>query len=182
MAMETAAIMVSLPGPARRGTLVSIDAVRRRRSRRGTTGDVIRVLLVGGHELARAGLRRLMDDEPGQSVVGDAPADADSAQLIHALNPHVVLIDAGASEPDPAETTRRLGGHPAVLLLTEGDADERLLAAMRAGATGVLAKNSHPDQLAAAVRTLAGGGVLLPARAVRRLVSEQPGPSTPPAR
>jgi len=179
MAQPTAATTLSFPGPARRGTLVSIDSVRRRRSRHGATQEVIGVLVVGGHELARAGLRRLVEDEPGQAVVGDAPADADIAQLIGALDPQVVLIDAGASEPDPAETTRRLGGHPAVLLLTEGDADERLLAALRAGATGVLAKNSHPDQLTAAVRTLAGGGVLLPARAVRRLVAELTCPSTP---
>ena len=86
--------------------------------------------------------------------------------------PHVVLLDAGPLEPDPAATTRLLAGRVAVLLLTERDPDERLLAAIRVSATGVLAKDSHPAQLASAVRTLAAGGALLPPRITRRLITE----------
>ena len=59
-----------------------------------------------------------------------------------------------------------------MLLLTECDPDDRLLAAIRAGATGVLAKDSHPAELASAVRTLAAGGALLPPRTTRRLITE----------
>jgi DNA-binding NarL/FixJ family response regulator len=59
-----------------------------------------------------------------------------------------------------------------VLLLTAREADDHVLAAVRAGATGVLAKESHPAELASAVRTLAAGGALLPPSMTRQLISE----------
>jgi DNA-binding NarL/FixJ family response regulator len=161
-----------LTEPARgRGTIHSIERARRRRSTGAATRG-IRVLLVGGHALTRAGLSRLLEDDADLAVVG-AVAGRDAAlALARAAEPHVVLFDADCMELDLAASARTLGRLAPVLLLTDGDADDRIIAALRAGATGVLAKDSHPAELASAVRTLADGGALLPPRTTRRLIRE----------
>jgi DNA-binding NarL/FixJ family response regulator len=167
---------MSTPPPPRepdgRGTVLSIEYARRRRSRPSAPGGVIRVLVLGSHALTRAGLRRLLEDDAGIAVIGEAPSGREGAGLVRATDPDVVLIDAGWLEPDPADLTRMLGGRFAVLLLTDSETDDRLLAALRAGATGVLPKDSHPAELASAVRTVAAGGALLPPSTTRRLISE----------
>jgi DNA-binding NarL/FixJ family response regulator len=156
-----------------RGAVLSIDAARRRRMRRPASQDVISVMVVGSHAITRAGLRLLLEDDAGLAVVGEAASADQGARLVRATEPDVVLLDAGSFEPDPVASTRLLAGRVAVLLLTECEADDdRVLAALRAGATGVLAKDSHPAELASAVRTLAGGGALLPPRTGRRLITE----------
>jgi DNA-binding NarL/FixJ family response regulator len=130
------------------------------------------VLVVGSHAITRAGLGRILEDDTGLAVVGEAASGREGARLARSTAPDVVLLDAGRLEPDPAASTRLLAGRVAVLLLTECDPDDRVLAAIRAGATGVLAKDRHPAELASAVRTLAAGGALLPPRTTRRLITE----------
>jgi DNA-binding NarL/FixJ family response regulator len=130
------------------------------------------VLVVGSHAITRAGLRMLLEDDAGLAVVGEAASGGEAARLAGATDPDVVLLDAGCLEPDPVASTRLLAGRVAILLLTECEADDRVLAALRAGATGVLPKDSHPAELASAVRTLASGGALLPPRTGRRLIAE----------
>jgi DNA-binding NarL/FixJ family response regulator len=158
-------------GSAGHGTVHSIESARRR-FRRHVAHDIIRVLVVGSHAITRAGLRLLLEDDAGLAVVGEAASGRDGARLARSTEPDVVLLHVGCVEPDPAASTRVLAGRVAVLLLTECDPDERVLAAIRAGATGVLAKDSHPAELASAVRTLANGGALLPPRITRRLITE----------
>jgi DNA-binding NarL/FixJ family response regulator len=152
-------------------TVHSIESARRR-FRRPSPGDSIRVLVVGSHAITRAGLRLLLEDDAGLNVVGEAASDRDGARLARLTEPDVILLDAGCPEPDPAASTRLLAGRVAVLLLVDCDRDDRVLAAIRAGATGVLAKDSEPAELASAVRTLAAGGALLPPRTTRRLITE----------
>jgi DNA-binding NarL/FixJ family response regulator len=154
------------------GAVLSIEHARRRRSRAPVPDGVIRVLVVGSHALTRAGLRRLLEDEPGLAVVGEAASGCEAAALARWTDPDVALLDAGCLQPDPADFTHALGGRIAVLLLTDCEADDRLLAALRAGARGVLPKHSHPAELASAVRTVAGGGALLPPLTTRRLITE----------
>jgi DNA-binding NarL/FixJ family response regulator len=162
------------------GTIHSIDSARRR-LRGPASADVIRVLVVGHQAITRAGLRRLLEDDERIAVVGEAASGRQASRLVRRTNPHVVLLDAGRSETELAATTRTLAGYVAVLLLTECDPDDHVLAAIRAGATGVLAKDSDPTALASAVRTLAAGGAFLPPRATRRLITEfvKSTPSTP---
>ena len=157
---------------SRHGAIHSIASARRQRSRRTVSPTDIRVLLVGSHALGRAGLGRLLEDDAGVAVIGEAARSREAAELLPATDPHVVLLDAGWREPDPAACTRLLAGRVAVLLLTDCEADDRLHAAIRAGAAGVLQLDSHPAELASAVRTLAGGGALLPPRTARRLIRE----------
>lgn len=154
------------------GTVLSIEHARQRRSRPTVPGGDIRVLVVGSHALTRAGLRRLLEDDAGLTVIGEAANGAEAARQARSTAPDVVLLDAGSREPDPAALTRLLSGSVAVLLLTDHEAGDRLLAAVRAGATGVLPMDSHPAHLASAVRTVAGGGALLPPRTTRRLLRE----------
>jgi DNA-binding NarL/FixJ family response regulator len=155
-----------------RGTVHSIESARRQRLRQGAPRGVIRVLIVGSRAINRAGLRLLLEDYAGVVVVGEAASGSEGARLACTTDPDVALLDAGHWEPDPAASTALLARQVAVLLLTECDGDDRALAALRAGATGVVPKDSHPAELASAVRTLAGGGALLPPRVTRRLITE----------
>jgi len=158
--------------PQRLATVRSIEHARRGRSRPATPPGVIRVLIVGNHALTRAGLRRLLDDDAGLAVIGEAANGDEAARELRSAEPDVLLLDAGCRELDPADLTRALSTRVAVLLLTDCESCDTLLAALRAGATGVLPKDSHPAHLASAVRTVASGGALLPAGTTRRLIRE----------
>src|SRR5215210_3919071 len=112
MALQIAAIAeppAPPTGSAHRGIVRSIDSARRRRSHRASSGEVIRVLVVGSHGLSRAGLCRLLDDD-GLAVIGEAASADEAAPLVCRTEADVVLLDAGCREPDPAESTRALGG------------------------------------------------------------------------
>jgi DNA-binding NarL/FixJ family response regulator len=170
--MATMAPPGSWAGSRGRGTVHSLDSARRQRLRSPAPGDVIRVLVVGRQAITRAGLRRLLEDDHGLAVVGEAATGREATSLMRSTAPHVALLDTDCLEHEPAASTRLLADRVAVLLLTERDPDDRVLAAIRAGATGVLAKDSHPAQLTSAVRTLAAGGALLPPRTTRRLITE----------
>lgn len=166
--------LVSAGPVAGEAPLLSLDSARRRRAGRTR---VIRVVLVGAHSLARAGLRRLLEDESGVAVIGEAAGALDGARLLRRTEPDVVLLDAAHGDPDPAAAIRALGARVPVLLLSD-DEDDRLFAALRAGAAGALARDCHPAELAPALRTLAGGGALLPPRAVRRLIAQLADPAS----
>jgi len=169
-ATDARAVLAAAPAG---GTVVSLDHARRRRLRLPRRTDA-RVLVVGAHALERAGLRRLLDDEPGLVVVGEAAGPAEAAALALAVAPDVVIADAAA-------VAHALDDRTAVLLLVDRDGEEALAGAVRRGVTGVLAKSSRPHELAAAVRTVAAGGALLPPRALRRLITELVGTASVPS-
>jgi DNA-binding NarL/FixJ family response regulator len=164
----------SPPPPAsdHRGTVLSIENARQRRSRQSSSGDVIRVLLVGNHTLIRAGLRRLLDDDRGLAVVGEGADGGEAFSLVGSMRPDVVLVDVGCWDLDPVAFTCGLGGHVAVLLLSPRGPEDRVLDALRAGATGVVWNDSHPAELMSAIRTVARGDALLPPSVTRRLIAE----------
>jgi DNA-binding NarL/FixJ family response regulator len=142
---------------------------------------VIRVLLADDQAMVRAGLRVLLDAEPGISVVAEA-GDGDEAvrRCVEALPdavPDVVLMDVRMPGTDGLEATRRITADPRltgvhVVVLTTFDLDEYVFEALRGGASGFLVKDAEPADLVRAVRVAASGEALLSPRATRRLVSE----------
>jgi DNA-binding NarL/FixJ family response regulator len=122
--------------------------------------DTTRVLIVDDHELVRAGLRGVLDAEPGIEVVSEA---ADGVQAVAAAemhHPDVVVMDLQMPAMDGIEATRRiLSSRPgtAVLVVTMFDDDDSIFAAVRAGARGYVLKGAGRRELRAAVVSVASG-------------------------
>lgn len=143
-----------------------------------------RVILSEGEALVRAGLRALLEEDGTVIVVGEAATGEEALDLASQLKPDVVLLDAGLPGLDSVETTRRLladTGVP-VMLLANSEADEHTFAALRAGASGVVLKDTEPSELVRAVAVLARGDALLSPSFTRRLIADfasRPEPSQP---
>jgi DNA-binding NarL/FixJ family response regulator len=146
---------------------------------------VISVLLVDDHALIRKGFRLILSAEPDLEVAGEAADGRTAVSMCTALRPDVVLMDVRMPGTDGIEATRDIvaAGLPSkVLILTTFDLDEYVYASLRAGASGFLLKDTQPDALAAAIRTIAAGDAVLAPTSTRRLIhqfaSAQPsGPS-----
>jgi DNA-binding NarL/FixJ family response regulator len=134
---------------------------------------VIRVLLADDHRLVRTGFRVILELEDDIEVVGEAEDGAAAIDLTARLAPDVVLMDVEMPGVDGLEATRRIaaGGGPSVLILTTFDRDDYLFAALQAGASGFLLKNSTPETLIEAVRVIARGDALLAPEITRRVIS-----------
>jgi DNA-binding NarL/FixJ family response regulator len=148
----------------------------------------IRVLIADDQELVRAGFSMIIDSREDLDVVGEASDGVQAVALTRSLRPDVVLMDVRMPRMDGIEATRQLAadGSPArVIILTTFDLDEPVFAALRAGASGFLLKDTRPDDLAAAVRVVARGEALLAPTVTRRLLdrfaAELPGGAPPPA-
>ena len=113
----------------------------------------IRVALAHGRHLARADIRRLLDGEPEIAVVGEADSGEDAVGLARRTRPDVVVVDVGLPGLGCVETTRRLLAVPgvAVMVLTPSESDDRVLATLRAGATGVVYEDRWSADLVRAV-------------------------------
>ena len=139
--------------------------------------DGIRVFLVDDQSLVRAGLKLVIDSQSDMAVVGEA-GDGDTAvRVARRLRPDAVLMDVRMPGTDGIAATRRLAGPDVadptdVLVVTTFDLDEYVFAALRAGASGFLLKDIEPDDLVAAVRTVAGGAGLVAPAVTRRLIAE----------
>jgi DNA-binding NarL/FixJ family response regulator len=130
----------------------------------------VEVLIALDDRLTRAGLRALLEREPGVGVVGEAAYAGDAVALAEELQPDVAVVDAGL--PQALEATRRIARHSRVLVIGRGDGDDELFGALRAGASGFLVRESGPDELLRAVHCVAGGDALLSPRLTRRLIDE----------
>ena len=116
---------------------------------------MIRVLVVDDQALVRAGFRTILDSEDGIEVVGEAADGAAAVAAVAELGPDVVCMDVQMPGVDGLEATRRITADPAstaaVLVLTTFNREDYLFAALEAGASGFLLKNSSPEQLIEAV-------------------------------
>jgi len=151
---------------------------------------VIRVVVADDQALVRGGFRVLVDSAPDLEVVGEASDGAQAVDLALAERPDVVLMDIRMPVMDGLEATRRIlaaGIEPAVrvLVLTTFDLDEYVFAALKAGASGFLLKDTPPTALLAGIRTVAAGDALLSPSITRHLIEEYvrhpQTPPTPPA-
>jgi DNA-binding NarL/FixJ family response regulator len=150
----------------------------------------IRVLVVDDQELVRAGFCVILDMADGIAVAGEAADGAAAVAQAAALRPDVVLMDVRMPGMDGLEATRLITAGPSapprVVMLTTFDLDDYVYAALRAGASGFLLKDSPRADLIAAVRAAAAGDALLAPSVTRRLIeafARRPAATTPsPAR
>jgi DNA-binding NarL/FixJ family response regulator len=136
---------------------------------------VISVLLVDDHALIRKGFRLILDAEADITVAGEAGDGIAAVTMAAALRPDVVLMDVRMPGRDGIEATRDIvaAGLPSkVLILTTFDLDDYVYAGLRAGASGFLLKDTQPDDLVAAIRTIAAGDAVLAPAATQRLIRQ----------
>jgi DNA-binding NarL/FixJ family response regulator len=138
---------------------------------------VIRALIVDDQSMIRVGIRAILQAQPDIEVVGEAENGQLGVERSHSLRPDVILMDVRMPVVDGLAATRallgpeRTEGHtPRVLMLTTFDLDDYIYAALRAGASGFLLKDSEPDDLVRAVRIVAGGEALLAPSITSRLI------------
>lgn len=158
---------MSEPGGARRNHLRLLSA---------RPPVPVRVLIADGRGLVRAGYRALLEGDEGIKVVAEAATGQQAVLLASETAPDVALLGQGLPDVDDLEATAAIISHPAfagvAVMLIAWEGDEHVLEALRAGAVGVLRKDSHPATLVESVRLLARGQALLPASAVRWLLGE----------
>ena len=133
----------------------------------------IRVLVVDDQSMVRAGFRLLLADEPDIEVVAEAGNGREAVTYAARVHPDVILMDIRMPELDGLEATRRILATDTtarVLILTTFDLDEYVYEALRAGASGFVLKDDPPEQLLAAVRTIAAGEALLSPAVTRRVI------------
>lgn len=137
--------------------------------------STIRVLIADDQELVRAGFRVLVDSAPGLEVVAEAGDGVSATAAAGRSRPDVALMDIRMPRMDGIEATRRIigaGGATRIIMLTTFDLDEYVYAALRAGASGFLLKDTPPGDLLTAIRVVAAGDALLAPTVTRRLVEE----------
>lgn len=132
----------------------------------------IRILLVDDQDLVRKGFSLILGSEDDFEVVGEAADGEEAVAKVHELHPDVVLMDVQMPGTDGLEATRRVVADSSarVLVLTTFDREDYLFAALRAGASGFVLKNTDADSLVSAVRVIASGQALLSPAVTHRVV------------
>jgi DNA-binding NarL/FixJ family response regulator len=146
----------------------------------------IGVVVVDDQALVRGGFRVLVDSDENLEVLGEAANGEDAVELVRSTQPEVILMDVRMPVMDGIEATVRileldLQPSPRILILTTFDLDEYVYAALRAGASGFLLKDTPPTDLLAAIKIVAGGDALLAPSVTRRLIAEFATQHTTPA-
>jgi DNA-binding NarL/FixJ family response regulator len=135
----------------------------------------IRVLLADDQPLVRAGLRRIIDADPGVTVVGEASDGLDAVRQAEVVRPDVVLMDVRMPVFDGIEATRRLteSENPArVIVLTTFGLDEYVLAALRSGASAFVLKEAPQEDILGAIHSVASGRAVIDPAVVQAVIDE----------
>lgn len=134
----------------------------------------IRTLIVDDQAMVRAGLRMLLAVEPDVEVVAEAGDGVEAIAQAARYRPDVVLMDVRMPELDGVEATRRILAADTcakVMILTTFNLDDYVYEALSAGASGFVLKDDPPEQLIAAVRTIAAGDALLSPLVTRNVIA-----------
>lgn len=141
-----------------------------------------RVLIADDDHLMRAGLVELLTADPEIEIVGEASTGREAVEQARRLAPDVVLMDVRMPDLDGIAATRELSREAPgarVLILTTFEQDDYIFGALRAGASGFLLKRSRPEELIAAVHTIARGDSLLSPSVTRRVIDRMAQQPTP---
>jgi len=141
-----------------------------------------RVLIADDDDLMRAGLAELLTVDPEIEVAGQAATGREAVEQARRLTPDVVLMDVRMPDLDGIAATRELArAAPGVrvLILTTFEQDDYVFGALRAGASGFLLKRTRPEELLAAVHTIAAGDSMLSPSVTRRVIDRMAQQPTP---
>ncbi len=152
------------------------------------TSPPVRVLLVDDDDLMRAGLKAVLSSDSRVEVVGEAGSGREAVERVRALRPDLVLMDVRMPDLDGIAATREIiAAWPEVkvVILTTFEQDDYIFGALNAGASGFLLKRSGPEELLAAIQTVAAGDSLLSPSVTRTVIdrmARQPTPEIGPSR
>jgi DNA-binding NarL/FixJ family response regulator len=135
----------------------------------------IRVLVADDQSMVRAGFRMLLAGEEDMDVVAEASNGLEAVSKAGRFQPDVVLMDIRMPELDGLQATRRIldsDRDARILILTTFDLDEYIYEALAAGASGFVLKDDPPEQLIAAIRTVAAGDALLSPTVTKRVIKQ----------
>jgi NarL family two-component system response regulator LiaR len=142
--------------------------------------DLIRVLIADDHFVVRKGLVTLLVPRNGMEVVGEAATGQEAVELARTLQPDVILMDMimpGMDGPEAITLIKQENPNARILVLTSFGESGQVSIAIRAGALGYLLKDSSPDDLFHAIRSVYRGNLVLPQDLAVKLM--QPQPSAP---
>ena len=137
----------------------------------------IRILIVDDQALVRGGFHLLIDAAPDMTVIAEAGDGVTAVALTREHRPDIVLMDIRMPDLDGIEASRQITSrsdltNTRILMLTTFDLDEYVFAALRAGASGFLLKDTSPEELLNAIRVITAGEALLAPKATRHLIEE----------
>ncbi|HEX9506617.1 MAG TPA: response regulator transcription factor [Acidimicrobiia bacterium] len=141
-----------------------------------------RVLIADDDHLMRAGLIELLSADPSIEIIGEASTGREAVERARRLGPDVVLMDVRMPDLNGIAATRELAQsapNVRVLILTTFEQDDYVFGALRAGASGFLLKRTRPEDLIAAVHTIAAGDSLLSPAVTRRVIDRMAQQPTP---
>lgn len=147
-----------------------------------STTSIVRVLIADDQTLFRVGLARLLEEDPRVQIVGQAGDGAEAVKLAGSLKPDVILMDLKMPNLDGIEATRQIAStHPGVkvLLLTTFEADNHVIQALKAGASGYILKDSKPDSIVSSLLAVMAGERVMASAVANRVLEMLTGTTTP---